>query len=71
MNAVSEIFRPRGFYWIALAGQEAEEACWDGSHWTVAGSHTRIVSPVLVLTPRTAALPAEALMSQFVGNSSH
>ncbi len=64
VNAVFETNRVPGYYWIAIAGQEAEEACWDGSDWLVSGSRTRIVGTVLVLTSRTAALPTESLEGQ-------
>ena len=61
MNAINETLRLPGYYWIKLDCLDAEEACWDGHDWFVSGSRTRIAGDVLVLTPRTAALPPGSL----------
>ena len=69
MNAISESFRLPGYYWISLEGQEAEEACWDGRHWFVSGSRTRIVGAVVALTARTAPLPSAKVEGLSAGRS--
>lgn len=65
MNAMSGQVRAPGFYWIALEGQEAEEATWTGNGWFVTGSRTQIVGTVSVLSQCTAALPLSNLEHQF------